>query len=115
MFVLQLTLAGDKSCLSQVPAAILLLNKVIETYPPEGIEATNVLLLLFTLIAPLLWLLLNVNVVPFANVVASGSLIVCPPEPLTKISGAEFTVNTTCVPDAVIELNPFINALAEIL
>jgi hypothetical protein len=42
--------------------------------------------LLFTRTAPLLWLLLNENADPGVNVVASGSLIVCPPDPVIKLS-----------------------------
>ena len=38
--------------------------------------------LLTTVIAPEDWLLLNVNNAPLGKVVASGNLIVCPPEPV---------------------------------
>jgi hypothetical protein len=62
--------------------------------------------LLLTVIAPLDWLLLNEKIVPFNSVVASGSLIVCPPDPETYWTGAESTVSVTAVPDAVMLLNP---------
>ena len=48
-------------------------NKTMVTYPPEGMEAINVLEALLTVIAPLLWLLLNEKIVPFGNVVAFGN------------------------------------------
>jgi hypothetical protein len=53
-------------------------------YPPDGTETTNVLELLLTVIAPELWLLLNEKIVPNGKVVASGNLIICPPDPVTK-------------------------------
>jgi hypothetical protein len=72
-----------------------------------------VLELLFTVIAPLDWLLLNEKTVPFGNVVASGSLITCPPLPVTNCTGAEATVSVNGVADAVTLARVLKYALAE--
>ena len=83
MLVDQATFDGAKLCTSQVPAAIELLNKLTSTKPPDWMVAIVVLELFLTTIVPLLWLLLNVKLTPFGNVVASGNWYVCPPEPVT--------------------------------
>jgi hypothetical protein len=75
VFVDHDTLLGVWSCLSQVPADVALDNKTTVVYPPEGTDTTNVAEALFTVIAPLDWLLLNEKIVPFGSVVAFGNWI----------------------------------------
>jgi hypothetical protein len=73
VFVDQDVFDGVWSCLSQDPADVALESKTTVTYPPEGTETTSVADALFTVIAPLDWLLLNEKIVPFGSVVAFGN------------------------------------------
>jgi hypothetical protein len=50
-------------------------NNTTVVYPPEGTDTTNVADALFTVIAPLDWLLLNEKIAPFGSVVALGNWI----------------------------------------